>query len=464
MSQYYETEINLRELVVKVLKHWRKIALWAVIFAAALGGLKAFLGFRNLKDEEFLVENAREVDTAVGVYEAQKATYQAQIDTLVEEIRTQNAYRESSLYMNIDPYNEYKETVTYYVSTDMPTLQGIPYQGINTAISLINAYALTLDDEAKYKEAAKEAGLDVPASALRELVSTDEEYEKGLLTISVVGNDEQLVGSLMEKIRRGIEDSHDRVAASVTKHEITDVFHVSEYCVDEDLALKLSEFDKNLNTMQTTLNQKRTAQDALQEPKEEKLTEEKAVADTVKFAVIGLILGAALAVVGLSAGLLLKDAIPGEEILRDKFGLRLLGRYPVPGTAGKKNAIDRRILKMEDADTWSRNEAQHLDSIAAALCALVSEGDTVAFIGNADISAIEGLCGKLAAAEELEGIKIAACGDILADPAKTRQFASADSVVIAENTEKTSRRKFVKMLDIAGTQNKIILGLVEIIE
>ena len=464
MSQYYETEINLRELVVKVLKRWRTILMWSVIFAVLLGGLKCFLGFRNLKNPEFLEEDARKVDTAVGVYQAQKATYQAQIDTLLQEIQAQNEYRESSLYMNIDPYNEYKETVTYYVSTDLPILQGIPYQGVNTAISLINAYALTLDDAAKYEETVKNNGLDVPGSALRELVFTDEEYEKGLLTISVVGNDEKLVGDLMSRIRQDIENSHDRVAAAVVEHEITDVFHVSEYCVDEVLANKISTFDKDLNNMQNTLSQKRTAQEALKEPNEKKLTQEKAASDAVKFAVIGLIIGAALAVVALSAGQLLKDGIPGEEVLRDKYGLGVLGRYVIPGSRRAASAIDRRIMKMEDRDTWNRDENQHLEAIAAGLIGLAGDSDSIAFIGNTDKGVLQELCKKLETIEGLEGIRLEACGDILSDVRCAKQAAAADAVVFAENTEKVSRRKFVKMLDTVRTQDKKILGLIEIYE
>lgn len=464
MSQYYETEINLRELIVKVFKRWRTILLWAVVFAALLGGLKAFLGFRNLKDEAFMAENALEVDSAFSVYRAQKATYQSQIDTIAEEMQTQNAYRENSLYMNIDPYNEYKETVTYYVSTELPILEGIPYHGINTAISLINAYALTLDDSVKYEEIAKSAGLNVPGSALRELVSADEEYDKGLLTISVVGSDEQLVGDLMKRIRQDIENSHDKIAESVADHEITDVFHVTEYCVDEDLALKLSEFDKNLNTLQTTLNQKRTAKEALQEPKEEKLTEEKAVRDAVLFGIIGFILGTAFAIVGLSGALLLKDAIPGEEVLRDKYGIRLLGKFVAPHVKSTTNAIDRHILKMEDIDSWNKSAEQHLDSIAAALCTLTKGAGRIAFVGNSDINSIQMLCEKLESMESLDDVELIACGDALADTRKAKILVSADAVVLAENVEKTSRKRFVKMLDVIKAQKKEILGLIEIIE
>ena len=66
--------------------------------------------------------------------------------------------------------------------------------------------------------------------------------------------------------------------------------------------------------------------------------------------------------------------------------------------------------------------------------------------------------------EGLDDVELIACGDALADTKKAKMLVSADTVVLAENVEKTSRKQFVKTLDVIKAQKKEILGLIELIE
>ena len=109
---YDEDEIDLKQLIIAVLRKWRTIILCAMVFAVLGGAYKGITGFIKLNDAEYMAEQDKTVGEANEQYETQKELYLTQLKSLEREVETRNAYRDRSIYMNIDPYNEYRETVT----------------------------------------------------------------------------------------------------------------------------------------------------------------------------------------------------------------------------------------------------------------------------------------------------------------------------------------------------------------
>ena len=200
-----EDEIDLKALIIAVLRKWRILFVTAILFAVLLGGFKGLTGFLKLQDPEYVQEQTNAVNEEKAQYETQKEMYETQLRNLEAEVRTLNDYREKSLYMNIDPYNEYRETVTYYINTDYQIMPGMDYQNINQATSILNAYVRQVQDFNVFGQAVNLIGKDMNISDIRELVQVQQDNANFMFTVTVVGENEEIPSVLMDVVRDTVE-------------------------------------------------------------------------------------------------------------------------------------------------------------------------------------------------------------------------------------------------------------------
>ena len=114
----YEQEIDLKDLMFAVLRKWRPIVLLAIVFALLLGGFKIFKGLNQLKDEEYVKQNQEEYKASLDQYNATKKRLEKELANIEENIESQQKYKDESILLNINPYDEYMESATFYISTD----------------------------------------------------------------------------------------------------------------------------------------------------------------------------------------------------------------------------------------------------------------------------------------------------------------------------------------------------------
>lgn len=148
--QNYEQEIDLKDLMFSVLRRWRPIILIAIIFALLLGGLKVFKGLGQIKDAEFMAEKEQEYQDSLDQYEISKARLSKEIENIKNSLESQNEYMEKSILMNINPYDEYAASASFYVSTDYQIMPGMVYQNPDTAASIMAAYMSMIQDGEMY--------------------------------------------------------------------------------------------------------------------------------------------------------------------------------------------------------------------------------------------------------------------------------------------------------------------------
>lgn len=462
MNQQYNQEIDLFQLGIEILKKWRVVLAMVLLFGVIIGGGITVIGLRKLQNTEYMKAQTEAVNEAQNKYEKLKALYETQLENIEKELASKEAYRDSSIYMNLDPYNVYKETVSYYISTDYQIMPGMDFQNINPSIGIIRAYGLCINDEAIYQKVIAERKYDVTISDLRELVNYTAENDKNLFIITVMGQDKEMAQAIMDAIQEKIAGSRDQISEAIQEHTIQESGKVGGYAVDMTLLDTLSKHNDTITKLQEMQTKKQKELNELVKPSGSVPTKATVMKNTVKYGVLGCFLGGIIACMWICSLYIVKDLLPDAVTLRRVYGVRVIGTYREKGTRRPFSFIDKLVEKLESG-TPSEYDLDQAYAIAAANIAAAAEKDTkVLLIGNLDVQQmhrsydrirknLEGTCCIL-----MEG------GDILENPDTITVLPQTDAVVLIEDMRRTSNARFAKEIDAVRAAGKKLVGLIEV--
>ena len=458
MNQEDIREINLFELFFRILEKWRKMLGMALLFALLLGILKATLSFRILNDPELLAEHQQEALAKQKQYDDAKTYGELQIANLEKEIEKQTAYQKNSFLMQIDPYNEYQEMVSYFVDTDYQIMPGMTYQNLNRTPGVINAYVKSLDDNTVYENFLKERGLDAEPGTLRELVEIEQDNNNGTFTVMVKGSEQELAAGLMQALENHLKDRSEDIDASISKHKLTEINRQNGYTVDINLANRQSQVRDNLTKMQEAVVRKQTELLALKDPKAEGMTESSVVKDAVKYAILGGILGMFLAACIISVRFFTGSAIPGENDLKRMYGITRLGRFH----KSAKTGMDRMIAGWEGFRKSEMDEKKAFELIAANIRNRIGEDKPALLVGSVSPQVLEKSYEELLSSGDLNKETLVLGGNLVEDPVVIRKLNEIRSVVFLEDRDRSSNADLAKAVSMVKQQGKEILGLIEL--
>lgn len=217
----YEQEIDLKDLMFAVLRKWRPIIVIAVVFAVLLGALKTVKGIRQLGDEEYVKKNQDTYVMNLDQYNSTKGRLEKEIENLQQNIESQQEYKDHSILMNINPYDEYVETATFYISTDYAIMPGMMYQNPNTAASILKAYMSIAQNGEMYNYVLGKMNNKIGIRYLKELVKIVPDYDNNMLDITVIGDTRKTASDVMGYIKDSIASSKDSITEAIGEQRIT---------------------------------------------------------------------------------------------------------------------------------------------------------------------------------------------------------------------------------------------------
>lgn len=367
-----EVEINLIDLLQKLCRQWKQIAVCAVIFACLLGG------YRYIKDRSAV--NATGTDTAIEEITLTKDEQQRVNGAieLSEEIAATEKYLEESILMNVDPYH--KDRVLLLYSIDDATK--------STKQKIVESY-LTFLTAGGAIEAIQETDSerwDINKSYLSELISayqrTDSSYQivledttaETLFYVEITGEDSKMAGQLAQAIQRAIEEYHDTAKKIAGKHILTLVSN--EQGVKSDSSLATQQHDKNYQ-LSTNLASLKTLTDSFGEQQnlvyEEMLIEVAAEGTEQQKEAVSTGISKKWIVLGFAGGIfvyccifacfyLFRDTVKSMEELKAHYNFPIYGGIILrKGTKG--NGED---LAGNQRDQYEREKAQLLNRVRLA--------------------------------------------------------------------------------------------------
>ena len=286
-----------------MLRKWRAIVVWAIVFALLVGSVVAAMHAIDMNDEEQIELWQSEYEIAQGIYWAaiydldrqigenerlaaqaenellgldrQKADYEAEITDLEAEIeyyqdRAENYqasneqllnerekleyylnYRkeqnENSLLMAIDPYQVNAYEIYLRVDSGYEILPENTYQNIDRTAELLQTYRLLVGKTNFYDQMISDLKLNTEVRYLTEVISVSN-YNTNSLCIRVISDRAAWAKMVAEYISDAILAEHSHVKAAIADHEITK-YNTAEYSV-----VDLNIYTKQQNHIQEALH------------------------------------------------------------------------------------------------------------------------------------------------------------------------------------------------------------------
>ena len=423
----YEEQIDLKQLLVYVLRKWRRMIAAAVVLGLLLGGVKTVKGFIDLQDPEKVEESIKEAELAQQSYDTAKAQLTNQMAEYNRQIEDYQKYQDNSLYMKIDPYAVYKESITYVVTTDYQILPGMNFQTPNWMGPVLSAYT-TVANSVTLKDLPPEGrtGLseEWDADSLEKLVRVETNGNDGKLTITASAESATRAKAILQTVKEKVEASQKSISEAAGEHKLSLISEKSTVTVDQNIINDRENRLKSITALREAADRAVEKYEKLSKPKAKSLTEVSVIKSGVKFAILGGIIGVFLCGLYFCAQYMLNGKLNDITILKYKYRSRIL---TVLARQNKSGFVDR-ILDVIEGISSNKQNAETLLHITGTSLSRTQEIN-IAIVGTAPEKTLKWIAEEI---NKVDGISACDAGNILADPKAVRIVKAADSVVLVE--------------------------------
>lgn len=452
----YEQEIDLKDLIFAVLKRWRFIIITAFVFGVLLGGYKCVKEFMNHRNAEFVAEAQEEYEKDLARYEQSKKGYERNIENLTASIAYQEAYKENSVLLKIDPYNKGVASADIFVRMpEEPQESGLIVTTVDPADSLVQAYASAVQQSGFLADRAKKKKIDLVY--LRELIKVTSDYNSNMFHVDVTYTNEQDAERLLNEIIDNVEDIYPDMQVKLGAHSLEVVNQVTSVITDQDLSdyqekkvNELADANKNLADTETALK-------ALTEPELPTALSKKLILKSgIKYGGLGGVFGAFLSAFGMCVIYLMNGKLNSDEDLKQRFGIKFLGGFSEVRRKRAFYGIDNLLARLEGIDDLADDTA--CDMIAASIETLADKEQPVLFTGTVSEEVLKGLTAKLQ--ERLPGQKLEIASDINRNPASFRKIPGYSEIILVEARKTSKCREIEKEIETVFNMKKSFTGYI----
>ncbi|MCM1232523.1 MAG: hypothetical protein NC489_20560 [Ruminococcus flavefaciens] len=377
-----EREINIFDLLDKILHAWRGGVVIAIVFAVLLSAVqyvkadKAYKIALNTTEEEAQEFLRSELTTD----EKQRIAYAKKSQVQIQsQMETKRQYSENSILMNIDPYQKPVVSLQYYIDTHRVVNYTKDIEADYT-YELLGAYEAYVNEGSIASNVRKNVNWKLEDEYIEELVEADQ-HSNGILTVNVTGKDKKFAESLAEQVNIELVNYQTELKEKIGSHDFTLISQQFSYVSDSDLADQqaiLQNTMVNLNTTMVNLTAGFTenmlavwnGEDPMPDEKndEEMETEEVILIPptfNVKYFLFGFLIGIFLYCVWIVCIYVLGNRIKTSDELQEVYGLRVFGVISLEKKVSSKprflscvdRFIDKTVLRKE---SWTLEEQWEL--------------------------------------------------------------------------------------------------------
>lgn len=220
---FFERGLNMIDLLWKILKSWRVIIIFAVIFAL----LGAVLSYE--KQNQIISNASLDAETALTEDELQDV---ARAQTIKRYLRERKDYQKESVYINLDAYNVNVVTLQYYIDADSVNEKksGVLLDSYRSYIesnavagdvlrvsdiSLDNLYIGELIRFTNY-----DVDMEISLQTLQEQMMRLEGSYDRILIVDVMGQNAEEAGMLADAVEKALTEYGKKLSGQVAAHEL----------------------------------------------------------------------------------------------------------------------------------------------------------------------------------------------------------------------------------------------------
>jgi len=441
--QMDEETIDLKELLLYILRKWR------VLIVAGLIGVALGAGVQMMKPEKTFESLDK------GALHLMEIEQYARYQQLCKE---QLKKEEDSVYMNMDPQQVYSGQKVYHISA---------YESDMNRIG--KGYSAVALDPQIYHELAEVSGLECTGREIQELVSvgfaryeknktdmpSDETKRSGNLTISVKAPNSDALSSMMDYLDEQIEETHAYFAANVPEFtyelvsDTLDVGYNAGVLTARSISAEvLSGYIKEMAELEKRLTEDDWLYYNVVYGNGEKSVQpaEKGFAGLKWGIVVGILFGG-LMVVFYGVKFLLDGHIKNVDELKQRYGLPLMALVSAVKSERKRCFIDQLLeTRLEyNTDEYLRTSIDVMKKNRIQIC-----GD----MKNAEIAAKLNLFS--------EDTDVVICDRFAVDEHAQRAVRDTDGVVLFVQLWKTKHTELLRELETCRRLGQNVIGVVVI--
>lgn len=470
----YEQEIDLKDLMFAVLYKWKLIIATAVIMAVALGGYKMVGSWKSTTDSVAAAAAQEKYNLEQEAYEEALATYERSIENINAAIAEYGEYQESSVLMQMNPYDVWEGRADLYISVDSGIVSEILYQNGGYTEAVLQAYsslltgdmdelAQSMDMDLKYLNelisVSVEADFENKASSnIENNVEINLEGPKKILTIRAKHSDADKAEATLDAIVAKIETLQPQITEMIGKHSVELLNREVRSNVDLELAETQQKQEQKLTELNKLLTEKQKQLTELKAPSKPDFSMTSVIKSGIKFAILGGVAGAFLVVFAICVIFLMTDKVYSSKELKNRCRVKILGALPVH--SGKKMcAIDAWLNRLEGR-VFEQDEKLNYGLLAANIQNYTADMKTLLVTGTVGADAIASVAEKLKA--EMSGVQVISGGSMLKEMETLKKLPGCDGVVLVEQSHVSRYSEIELEMEKARDLDKTIVGCIVI--
>ena len=380
-----ETEIDLKDLIIQIMKHWRRMLVFAFIFAILLGSFRCYKAYVSYKADLLEEKEKREDSFELWQYENTKAKLEENIDRIDEKMEAIKEYQTDSILINLEPYDYYWAFCRYYVTTNYQINPELGFQDKDYTDSVVMAYDSMVVDNSLYDEVRSILGVGADDRYVSEVFRFYADTGSDMITIQAVGKNADEATKILNAVRNKMLASSEAISTDVYEHEIKLITEKNEHINYDDAnsssAIKVKALQESYQDQYLALNdQLLENQEALVELEKDKPVVEFSITGVIKYAILGFAAGIFVVMAWYAAFYVIGGSIKTEDDLVRRMRLRILGRYH--RSFGKGGFIDKKLRHMEGVTEYNDTPDKVLAIAAANINALADPKEKVYVVGT----------------------------------------------------------------------------------
>lgn len=460
-------EISLRQLFWKVMMGWKLWIVCAVLFAILLPGVKYAKDVRAYHAAQQPQDEKQEPTVVFTDDEKQQIEDVKSLNLLVEK---NSNYMQNSILMNIDPYQEHRMELQYYIDSDYVMNYTRDNKKDYTS-AIVNAYVDYANNGVDQKIIWEDVSAKSEDKYLTELVSAYSDSDN-TFSVTIKYTDKKGVENAAKQIQNQLEQKQPEFSKSIGSHKLVLVSENYQICTDTDLATSQGNVSNLIKSYRDQITNLKSAmsedqlnelerEDKLVSDDETDMTEVQIAAPALskKYVVLGFVMGAFLAALYLVCIAVLSNKMQAAEELVRFYKLRQFGiitkEQRTRGITGFLLRIKYRNQKLLSPEASLQMASSNIELYCK------NEGITKLFLTGSEIERMKKeWITKLTDNLKASGIQVVYGENICYDSAAMREASEAGHVVLVEITDASIYQEIEKELRMLKDWNVDVIGCV----
>lgn len=467
-----EREINLIDLFVEILLHWRVFIVWMLVGAILLGGYSFVHSYNETKVQQTQTQSPEEL---LSEEEIQNVNYVIAYEKIYREKQT---YLEKSLLMNIDSTCVSKAEANITISAEDTEkncdIKKI-YEDILHSSELVTYVSENIGIETVGLDEIILSGPDLMPSGISSVSNVLNESNVSSFRIIVKYNDKVQCQNILDTIITFLKDKQPVIEKVFGKYEFiiidTSIGKVSDREIADKQKIILNDINymkKTISDLKTEFSDSEQQYYALLTNSSELNQEQSSLSETVpssginiKYILFGAIIGAFLYALWLFTNYILDTKIRYTDNLQELYDIPQLGLIPSPRNNKKLfRFIDKWLLSLQNRGKrqFTQEEALDLASVAIKISAGKEALTEISLIGCGLKECSLNTCEKIKIQLNKDNIQVNILNNILYDAQAMNELENAKGVVLVESIGSTLYNELTEELELLRRQNIVILG------